>query len=132
MSQSSRMGQRWPITGSTHRVVTAIWVSVWKKLREQRLLEPVEEALLVVSVFQSALTRSNPCTRAAMRSRRQHPLTIRQMGRPAAFGLQPLHHRESQRKADRKEELRHDRVGIAAVGIVMMKDRMNAWRKSPR
>ena len=41
---------------------------------------------------------------------------------PDAQGFQPPQERQPKREADREEELRHDRVGIAAIRVVVLPD----------
>ena len=50
------------------------------------------------------------------------PLDGRPDRGPGAHGLEPFQEREPVREANREEELRHDRVGIAAIRIVMLPD----------
>ena len=55
----------------------------------------------------------------------------RRIAGQAPDGLEAPQERQPVREADREEELRHDRVGVAAIRVVVLQDRRTAW-KPPR
>ena len=121
------------ITGKTQIDVTAIWTSVWnssrrivrlKLARAQRLqLLPRLDAAQRLQLLPRLDAAVDVIEHEAEEDQARASPQDGDDGGPGADGLQPPQERQPVGEADREEELRHDRVGIAAIRIVMLEDR---------